>query len=73
MPKLFTLRADTMSKTHQWVCGGILLGIGVFLLILIGAAMPNLVDKFDGRPVGLDTLAAALGEEAGTIEDVYEP
>lgn len=33
----------------------------------------TLVDKFDGRPVGLDTLAAALGEEAGTIEDVYEP
>jgi Holliday junction DNA helicase RuvB len=32
-----------------------------------------LIDKFDGRPVGLDTLAAALGEEAGTIEDVYEP
>ena len=32
-----------------------------------------LADKFDGRPVGLDTLAAALGEEAGTIEDVYEP
>ncbi len=33
----------------------------------------TLVDKFDGRPVGLDTLAAALGEEAGTLEDVYEP
>ena len=33
----------------------------------------TLVDKFEGRPVGLDTLAAALGEEAGTIEDVYEP
>jgi Holliday junction DNA helicase RuvB len=33
----------------------------------------QLIDKFDGRPVGLDTLAAALGEEAGTIEDVYEP
>jgi Holliday junction DNA helicase RuvB len=32
-----------------------------------------LIDKFDGRPVGLDTLAAALGEEAGTLEDVYEP
>ncbi len=32
----------------------------------------QLIDKFDGRPVGLDTLAAALGEEAGTIEDVYE-
>jgi Holliday junction DNA helicase RuvB len=33
----------------------------------------QLIDKFDGRPVGLDTLSAALGEEAGTIEDVYEP
>jgi holliday junction DNA helicase RuvB len=32
-----------------------------------------LVDKFDGRAVGLDTIAAALGEESGTIEDVYEP
>jgi holliday junction DNA helicase RuvB len=32
-----------------------------------------LVDKFDGRAVGLDTIAAALGEDAGTIEDVYEP
>ncbi len=29
--------------------------------------------KFSGRPVGLDTLAAAIGEDAGTIEDVYEP
>jgi len=32
-----------------------------------------LVEKFDGRPVGLETLAAALGEESHTIEDVYEP
>jgi Holliday junction DNA helicase RuvB len=30
-------------------------------------------DKFDGGPVGLDTLAVALGEEADTIMDVYEP
>jgi Holliday junction DNA helicase RuvB len=29
--------------------------------------------KFDGGPVGLDTLAVALGEEADTIMDVYEP
>lgn len=29
--------------------------------------------KFLGRPVGLDTLAAAIGEDSGTIEDVYEP
>lgn len=32
-----------------------------------------MVDKFSGGPVGLDTLAAALGEERGTIEDVLEP
>ncbi|MCF0142388.1 MAG: Holliday junction branch migration DNA helicase RuvB [Parasporobacterium sp.] len=33
----------------------------------------TIIDKFAGGPVGLDTLAAALGEDAGTIEDVYEP
>lgn len=32
-----------------------------------------MIDKFGGKPVGLDTLSAATGEEAGTIEDVYEP
>lgn len=32
-----------------------------------------MIEKFSGGPVGLDTLAAALGEDAGTIEDVYEP
>ena len=31
------------------------------------------IEKFAGGPVGLDTLAAAIGEDAGTIEDVYEP
>ncbi len=32
-----------------------------------------MIERFNGRPVGLDTLAAALGEDPGTIEDVYEP
>ncbi len=32
-----------------------------------------IIDKFDGGPVGLDTLAAAIGEERGTVEDAYEP
>lgn len=32
-----------------------------------------MIDKFDGGPVGLDTLAVSIGEEAETIEDVYEP
>lgn len=35
--------------------------------------LTTMIDKFDGGPVGLDTLAAAIGEDAGTIEDVYEP
>ena len=33
----------------------------------------TMIQKFDGGPVGLDTLAAAIGEDAGTIEDLYEP
>lgn len=33
----------------------------------------TIIDKFDGGPVGLDTLAAAINEERDTIEDVYEP
>lgn len=35
--------------------------------------LENLIDKFDGGPVGIDSLATALGEERGTIEDVIEP
>ena len=33
----------------------------------------TMIQKFSGGPVGLDTLAAALGEDAGTLEEVYEP
>lgn len=33
----------------------------------------TLINKFQGGPAGLDTLAAAIGEDAGTLEDVYEP
>ena len=35
--------------------------------------LTTMIEKFNGGPVGLDTLAASLGEDAGTIEDVYEP
>ncbi len=35
--------------------------------------LTTIIEKFDGGPVGLDTLAVALGEDAGTLEDVYEP
>lgn len=33
----------------------------------------TIINKFGGGPVGLDTLAASIGEDAGTLEDVYEP
>ena len=33
----------------------------------------TIIDKFGGGPVGISTIATAIGEEAGTIEDVYEP
>ena len=37
------------------------------------ALLRTLIEKFDGGPVGLDTLAAALGEDRGTVEDLIEP
>ena len=33
----------------------------------------TIIEKFQGGPLGLDTLAAAIGEDSNTIEDVYEP
>jgi holliday junction DNA helicase RuvB len=33
----------------------------------------TIIDKFDGGPVGVESLAAAIGEERGTLEDVVEP
>ena len=35
--------------------------------------LTTVIEKFNGGPVGLDTLAAAIGEDSGTIEEVYEP
>ena len=35
--------------------------------------LESIIYKFGGGPVGLDTLSATIGEDAGTIEDVYEP
>ena len=37
------------------------------------ALLGTLIEKFDGGPVGLDTLAAAIGEDKGTLEDLVEP
>ena len=35
--------------------------------------LSTIIDKFKGGPVGLNTIATAVGEDAGTIEEVYEP
>ena len=35
--------------------------------------LSTIIEKFGGGPVGLDTLSAAIGEDSGTLEDVYEP
>ena len=35
--------------------------------------LQTVIEKFDGGPVGIESLSAALGEERGTIEDVIEP
>ena len=35
--------------------------------------LTTIIEKFDGGPVGIETLASALGEERDTLEDVYEP
>jgi Holliday junction DNA helicase RuvB len=37
------------------------------------AILRTIIEKFRGGPVGVETIAAALGEDAGTVEDVYEP
>ena len=35
--------------------------------------LSDIIEKFSGGPVGLTTIATAVGEDAGTIEEVYEP
>jgi Holliday junction DNA helicase RuvB len=35
--------------------------------------LTTVIDKFDGGPVGIESIAAAVGEERGTLEDVIEP
>jgi Holliday junction DNA helicase RuvB len=35
--------------------------------------LSTIIEKFKGGPVGLNTIATAVGEESGTIEEVYEP
>ncbi len=51
-----------------------LLGVDELGLDLIDCKLlQTIIQKFDGGPVGVDTMSAAIGEERDTIEDVYEP
>jgi holliday junction DNA helicase RuvB len=38
-----------------------------------GRILKSIIEQFDGVPVGLTTIAAAVGEDPGTLEEVYEP
>jgi Holliday junction DNA helicase RuvB len=38
-----------------------------------GRVLKTIIEKFDGGPVGLGTIAVAVGEDPGTLEEVYEP
>ena len=35
--------------------------------------LTTIIEKFKGGPVGIDTLSASIGEDSGTLEEVYEP
>ena len=49
------------------------LNIDRYGLDQIDNKLPTIIDKFQGGPVGLTTIATALGEDPGTLEEVYEP
>ena len=40
---------------------------------LIGQYQKTMIIKYNGRPIGIDTIATTIGEEPETVEDVYEP
>jgi Holliday junction DNA helicase RuvB len=63
-----TINEDTVAKAMELLEVDPLGLDGVDRKILM-----TIIEKFDGGPVGLDTLAASTGEERNTIEDVYEP
>ena len=84
-PRLANRFLKRVRDYAQVVCGGeITAQVAAQALELLGVdryGLDNLdreilltmIRKFGGGPVGLDTLAAAIGEDSGTIEDVYEP
>ena len=72
---------DVAEVRHEGVVTAVVAAEALELLEVDGhglertdrALLHAIVDRFDGGPVGLSTLAVALGEEPDTVEDVYEP
>jgi Holliday junction DNA helicase RuvB len=72
---------DIVGDGHEGIVTTAVAAEALALLEVDGAGLERfdrellhaVVEKFGGGPVGLSTLAVALGEEAETIEDVYEP
>lgn len=68
------VRADGRIDTDTAMAALEMLGIDELGLDAVDRRMIEaMITRFRGRPVGLDTIAAATGEDASTIEDVYEP
>ncbi len=65
---------DTLAHASLLgVAFGLLLDVNPFYAVIAVTLLLAVIDKFFGGPVGLDNLAAAIGEERETIEDVLEP
>ena len=62
-----------MKKNDVILGGGILIAALLLFLVMHLTRGDAIVKNYGGGPVGLETLAATIGEEAVTLEDVYEP
>ena len=72
---IFDVDGTLLDSMGIWKDVGVryLNSIGIEAEPDLGNILFTMINKFSGGPVGLDTLAAAIGEDSGTIEDVYEP
>ena len=65
------MRATAIVEGNEVVLNGKLVGLG--LDPMDRRILSTIVEKFGGGPVGVETIAASVGEERDTVEDVYEP
>mgnify|MGYP001463720789 CR=1 FL=1 len=72
---IFDVDGTLLDSMGIWKDVGVryLNSIGIEAEPDLGNILFTMINKFSGGPVGLDTLSAAIGEDPGTVEDVYEP